>query len=522
MNLFKHFSKRAKLLTLGAVFALTAIAVVPAITKAGSGPDRPTKAYSAGVAGFDHVTFNSFTGVPGIGDERNFFNGKYADAGSVYSDPMPQVKDGDVLTLEVYVHNGADPSLNASGVGIAKNTRVRVALPTGIAKSQEAMAYISADNAQPQTVYDSLDFGAANGGSFGLDYVKGSAHIQGNYINSSLPDSVVTSGATIGTNALDGQLKGCFQQMVYVTIQVKVTMPEYSLTKQVSVKNKTSTWAKSDNVVAGDTADWLLTFKNNGETPLNSVAVVDQVPAGLTVVPGSVKLTNGNYPNGYTFPNSAVIDNGRTISVNIGNYNPGILAYITYQTTVDKPGATVCAPETLTNKAFATPSSFGAIWDTASVTVPGNECKPPTTPAYSCDLLHVTPGDRAVTVDAFKTSATGGAAFKDVVINWGDQSQALTTNNAVGQSHQYANYGTYNISAKAHFTVNSSGDVSATSQSCAQSVTFTAPGTPNTPPVTPPVLPNTGAGDVIGVFAGAVVAGTIGYRLFLGRKLSRR
>src|SRR5664279_3336752 len=111
MKLFKHFSKRAKLLTLGAVIALTAIALVPAITKAGPGPDRPTKAYSDGVAGFDHVTFNSFTGVPGIGDERNFFNGKYADS-SAYTDPLPQVKDGDVLTLEVYVHNGADPSLN--------------------------------------------------------------------------------------------------------------------------------------------------------------------------------------------------------------------------------------------------------------------------------------------------------------------------------------------------------------------------------------------------------------------------
>ncbi|MEO6761806.1 MAG: PKD domain-containing protein [Candidatus Saccharimonadales bacterium] len=48
------------------------------------------------------------------------------------------------------------------------------------------------------------------------------------------------------------------------------------------------------------------------------------------------------------------------------------------------------------------------------------------------------------------------------------------------------------------------------------------------PPVTPPaitpaqVLPNTGAGDVVGIFAGAVVVGTLGYRLFLGRKLTRR
>ena len=229
MKLFKNLSKRAKLVVASTVLVLAAAALVPAITKAGFGPDRPTKVYSDGVAGFDHVTFDSFTNVPNIGDERQFFNGTYPD-GKVFSDPMPEVKDGDVLTLEVYVHNGADPSLNDSGVGIAKNTKVKVSLPTGIAKTQEATAYISADNAQPQTVTDTMNFGAANGGNFSLAYVPGSAHIQGNYINASLPDSIVGDGAAIGTDALDGKLKGCFQQMVYVTLQVKVSMPEYKIT----------------------------------------------------------------------------------------------------------------------------------------------------------------------------------------------------------------------------------------------------------------------------------------------------
>jgi uncharacterized repeat protein (TIGR01451 family)/LPXTG-motif cell wall-anchored protein len=38
----------------------------------------------------------------------------------------------------------------------------------------------------------------------------------------------------------------------------------------------------------------------------------------------------------------------------------------------------------------------------------------------------------------------------------------------------------------------------------------------------PPQLPNTGAGNVIAIVAGAVAAGTIGARLFIGRKLARR
>jgi uncharacterized repeat protein (TIGR01451 family) len=54
---------------------------------------------------------------------------------------------------------------------------------------------------------------------------------------------------------------------------------------------------------------------------------------------------------------------------------------------------------------------------------------------------------------------------------------------------------------------------------------------PVTPPVTPPttvttttsptVLVNTGAGNVVGIFAAVSVAGAVAYRMFLGRKLAR-
>lgn len=45
---------------------------------------------------------------------------------------------------------------------------------------------------------------------------------------------------------------------------------------------------------------------------------------------------------------------------------------------------------------------------------------------------------------------------------------------------------------------------------------------PVKPPVTPPtVLPNTGAGDVVGIFASVAVVAAFAHRLFLSRKLSR-
>jgi uncharacterized repeat protein (TIGR01451 family) len=526
MKLFKHFSKRTMVFVAGALVAVAALITIPAISKAGFGPDRPTKAYSDGVAGFDYVTFNSFTGVPNIGDERKFFNGKYADTGSVYSDPMPQVKNGDELTLQVYVHNGADASLNdkPGNPGIAKNTKVRVALPTAVANAQQATAYISADNAQPQTVYDTLDFGAANGGMFQLEYVPGSAQVKGNYINAPLSDTVVTTGAAIGTDALNGQMKGCFKEMVYVTLKVKVKMPQYTLKKEVRMNGETSKdWVKAKDVKVGDETQWRLTFENKGTTALNAVNIVDQVPAGLTVVPSSVKLINGNYPSpGFTFPASAIQDNGRTVNVNIGNYNPGIIGYVIFNTKVEKPGSDVCSAKTLVNKAFATPQGFGAIWDTATVTVPGNECKPTVTPKYACDLLTVTKGENRTVKASVAYTATNGATLKTVTYNWGDGSTPLTTDKT-NASYQYKADGTFAITATLTFRVNNADVTGVTSAACAQTVSFT---TPTTPPVTPPVapaevLPSTGAGSLVGTFAAVVVVSALGYRMFLSRKFAR-
>jgi len=60
---------------------------------------------------------------------------------------------------------------------------------------------------------------------------------------------------------------------------------------------------------------------------------------------------------------------------------------------------------------------------------------------------------------------------------------------------------------------------------CAKQVSFTTPTScvpGQSSECTPPTLPNTGAGNVIGIFAGVVAASTIGYRVLLGRKLARR
>ena len=131
-------------------------------------------------------------------------------------------------------------------------------------------------------------------------------------------------------------------------------------------------------------------------------------------------------------------------------------------------------------------SSFNAKLDTALVMSAKNSSKvmvlitctltppPPPTPTYSCDTLHVTQGDnRSVTIDTFSTSESGGATFKNAVINWGDGTSGTFTS-PVGQTHTYGADGTYTITGTAHFDVNGT-DVSATSNGCQQAVTFNTP-----------------------------------------------
>jgi len=156
---------------------------------------------------------------------------------------------------------------------------------------------------------------------------------------------------------------------------------------------------------------------------------------------------------------------------------------------------------------------------------------PPPAPVYTCNDLELTAeSNRTVKISTFTTSATNGAVFNDAVVTWGDNSNALTSANPVGQTHQYAADGTYVVSATAHFTVNGQ-DVTATGPQCQKQVTFssTTPPQVTPPPATPPATPaaptalvNTGPGSVIGLFGAATAAGTFLYRRMLSRRLSRQ
>lgn len=218
---------------LAAAAASTAVALaLPVAALASYGPARPTFQCVApsNCPGPNYVTFNSYTNAPNYGDERAFFDGKDAaiTASGGFQDVI-QVRDGEEVYLRVYIHNNANPGIMAPFTALARNTTVRVLLPTSQKTDNFAAAMISADNATPGTVSDTLTFRGER--PFKLSYVPGSAKFEyrpdgSTWTVSQVPDSIATSGANLG------DIKGCFEYSGFVTLKAKVSMPGPTATPQ--------------------------------------------------------------------------------------------------------------------------------------------------------------------------------------------------------------------------------------------------------------------------------------------------
>ncbi|HWT55840.1 MAG TPA: DUF11 domain-containing protein [Candidatus Microsaccharimonas sp.] len=390
------------------------------------------------------------------------------------------------------------------------NLNVKINIPTTAGASQTVTTTTSGDNIKTVTGNAQVNLGRSDAY---LQYIPGTATWKhATTANGPMTTTQkVSDDVVLGANGLNlGTENPC--QAGSVVVEARVMVPGVSVDKYVR-ESGTTNWATSINAKVGDTIQYEIAYKNTGNTTENDVEFRDQLPQGITYVPGSTKLKSGNYPNGLNVTSDALVaSNGITT----GDYAPGAAGYVMFDAKVTGGDNLVCGQNTLRNIAFVQPTGMNYYYNTADVVVT-KQCA--NTPTYSCDQFHVTAGDnRTVTVDAFKTSQSNGATFKNAVINWGDQSQALTTNSVVGQKHTYAADGTYTLTATAHFDVN--GQDVATTGSCTQVVKFTTPGTP--PTTTPPTqLVNTGAGSVVGIAAVVAVVSAFAYNL-LGRRLSRQ
>ncbi len=522
-NLLKRIPKKAFV----AVATIALVAGVASQAIAGFGPNREIRDFANNQGGFNHVTFNSFTNVPnGIGDERDFFRGSKVGPSAAWTDPVTGIAGGTEVEMKILVHNNANPALNDSGEGVAKNVNVRAVLPTGIAQSQQATAYISASNAQPQQIWDTLDMTGAGGGFFQIEYIPGSAKVYNheNGQTSAISDSLVTTGVNLGDQ------KGCVNYIREVTFRVRVRMTEYKTQKTARLKGEDSTkWRKTVNAKVGDQVEWRIWFANSGTTRLNEVSLVDKLPSHTTVV-GNIEMDKGSNPTA-VYGADSIKEGGKSIHINMGDFLPGGGAYVYYTTKINSAKELECGINQIINTAYPAPKGMGSLVDQAAVNVFGKEdCKEPEKPKYICESLKVEKlGGRKVraTVSA---PASGGATFKNVTLNWGDGSQAKVTDQLVNE-YTYAADGTYKVTASVTFTVNGV-DKTVTSDACAKMVTFEKvvekcpiPGKEHLPkdspecketPVTPE-LPSTGAGSMIGLFAIVTLLGAVAHNV-----LSRR
>ncbi len=216
MNLLK--TMRLHPVITGAVTVIAAVATIAGATYAW-GPSRQlyTMAHPA-----DHPTFDSITDNPNYGDERGFTTVKDVTANGNFSHNT-QLIPGHEYMVQIYIHNDASETLNASGAAIAHDVAARAALSATIDGSDTVDGFITSSNADPKLIYDSATLTST--GKVTLEYIKGSAMLYTNHQTANLSDSVITTGVTVGSHDLSGNWLGCLDSAGYLRFKFKVPAP---------------------------------------------------------------------------------------------------------------------------------------------------------------------------------------------------------------------------------------------------------------------------------------------------------
>lgn len=487
-----------------AVFAMIAAAIiVPAVALAW-GPDRPTYTWENPA---DHITFNSITDNPVVGDERNFVRIK-DDSASTYGKSVT-LQAGHTYDVSVYYHNNAASNLNL----VAHDTTLRMQIPGVVNAGGTANinGYISASNATPGTVWDTATATNTTSGGMALDYVANSATVTslGAVNGAKLPDSLFTTGALLGYNSLNGDLPGCNQYAGYVTFKFVANQPNFTVSKYVRIAG-TSTWSKNVTAKVGQTVQYELEYNNTGTTDQDNVVANDYLPKGINYVAGTTLLKNAQNPNGKSVNDDLFTTNG----MNIGNYAPGANAYMMFNATVVDNGLQ-CGTNTLTNTGRMT-TSGGYKQDTATVTV-NKECAPQ--PTYTCNGLTASLVSGSEYSFSGSGSASNGASITGYSLDFGDGSKPFTGASVSNVTHTYAQTGaTYTARLTANVSVNGK-NTTVTGDSCTVQITV---GQPPVTPTTPGELPHTGpTTTILGIIGLGSVVASLGYFIASRRALGK-
>lgn len=334
----------------GAAVAVLGTTLIPTAVFAWGDSANGRPSYSiddinAGKLG-DTITFNSISDSK-IGNEKNFVGARVASAtGATWSADTIDVKDGETYLVRLYVHNN-----NPKGTErIAEGVKATFSVPTAVSNELTIVGYLDSSNATPKRYWDEIKFRAKE--NIYLEYVDGSAE----YTNAEmgtvkLPNEVITSGATLGFNKLDGKIPGCYAYDGVVTIKVKVhASVAAKLSKTVRIKG-TKGWNESVDAKVGDEVEYQIEYVNLLSEKVNDVMIRDVLPTNVEYVKDSTYLYNSNYQNGVLLKENTLTTSG----LNIGSYNTNGNAYVRFTgKVVDKSLA--CGSNQLVNWANVTVS----------------------------------------------------------------------------------------------------------------------------------------------------------------------
>ena len=339
---------------------------------AGGRPEYSLDDINAGKLG-DTITFNSIKNGK-IGHEFNFVGAKQSTSSSnVWNADNITVKDGDVVTIRLYVHNNSPKAEKAIATGVSAN----FSLPTTVAKSHTVIGYLNSSNATPNRYWDEVVLSSDD--DFYMEYVEGSAK----YTNSAmgtvaLSDNIINSAVTLGYDKLDGNIPGCYKYDGQVTIQVKIHKSVTAkLSKTVRIKGQKG-WNESVEAKIGDEVEFQIEYVNLTSAQVDNVMIRDILPTNLEYVKDSTILYNSNYQSG-----TKVVENTLTTSgINIGSYGVNGNAYVRFTAKVVN-NSLACGNNQLVNWASSTVNSK-VTKDDASVFVKREDktCEetPPTPP----------------------------------------------------------------------------------------------------------------------------------------------
>lgn len=428
----------------------------------------------------------------------------------------------EVVQVQLWQHNRNNPAGEKVNNTVAKfnipNTQGKKQVITGTASSDNGNTVtgttdvnLSLDRARLNYIKGSAKFrynkGAADGVQScitGFDYPAASC-----YATVPISDDVVNGGVNLD-QLRGGPLTGCNAHHETVIVQVRVVADVVSVNKFVRHKGgDVKDWKTTTNAVPGDQLEYMIRFKNEGNTTLSDVIVADNLPKYNKYVDGSTILTNTNYPSGTPIASDNITKGG----INVGNYTPGAVGLVQFSVQLDgKEAYEKCGIYDIRNVGIVKPKDMVEYYNTAQVKI-DVQCNKK--PSYICESLTVVGiGDNKIKATV-KPAFSGNATVKSYSYNFGDGSKTFVSNEPTA-NYMYAKDGTYKIVTKVNYTVDGKDVDGVTSQACESSVTI-KDGKPIIPVAPVTVLPSTGIGSVVTMVIMATAAGAMTYSIMMAR-----